>query len=212
MVYVADTWNHRIQVFTSEGLFVRMWSTFNAGGFEDGFWGPRGIVVDAQNRVYVTDTGKQRVVIFDSMGNYLTQFGSLGMDLGKLDEPVGIDLDADGRVYVADTWNYRVQVFEPDESGLQFRAVSFWEVDAWQSQSLDNKPFLALDQNGRVILTDPDRGRVIVFDQNGQFEFLWGGFDNSYTMTTISGVTIAFNGDVWVTDSANHSLLKFVVP
>ena len=212
MVYVADTWNHRIQVFTSEGLFVRMWSTFNAGGFEDGFWGPRGIVVDAQNRVYVTDTGKQRVVIFDSMGNYLTQFGSLGMDMGKLDEPVGIDLDADGRVYVADTWNYRVQVFEPDESGLQFRAVSFWEVDAWQSQSLDNKPFLALDQNGRVILTDPDRGRVIVFDQNGQFEFLWGGFDNSYTMTTISGVTIAFNGDVWVTDSANNSLLKFVVP
>ena len=212
LVYVADTWNHRIQVFTSEGEFVRMWSSFDGGGFEDGFWGPRGIAVDARNRVYVTDTGKQRVVIFDSMGNYLTQFGSLGLDIGKLDEPVGIDVDADGKVYLADTWNYRVQVFEPDESGMQYQVVSFWDVDAWQSQSLDNKPFLAVDQTGRIFLTDPDRGRVIVFDQNGQFQFLWGGFDNSYMMTTIVGVTVAFNGDIWVTDSTNNSLLKFVMP
>ena len=211
-VYVADTWNHRIQVFTPDGDFVRMWNTFYVGGTQDGFWGPRGITVDASNRVFVTDTGKQRVVIFDNMGNYLTQFGGIGLDAGKMDEPVGIELDQDGLVYIADTWNYRIQVFAPDPTGLQYQSMKMWDVEAWQSDSLDNKPFLALDEQKNVYITDPDRGRVIVFDQDGQFLKLWGGFDNSYLMTTISGITVAANGNVWLTDATNNSLLEFVMP
>ena len=212
LVYVADTWNHRIQVFTPEGEFLRMWSTFDVVGAVDGFWGPRGIAVDKDNRVFVTDTGKQRVVIFDSQGNYLTQFGSLGLDTGNLDEPVGIDIADDGRVYIADTWNYRVQVFAPDASGLQYQSVNMWDVDAWSSDTLDNKPFLALDDVGNVYLTDPDRGRVIVFDGEGQFLRIWGGFDNTYTMNVISGVTIGEDGSVWVSDALSNTLLKFIMP
>ena len=210
-VYVADTWNHRIQVFSPDGQFLRMWSAFEVAGTMDGFWGPRGIAVDKDNRVYVTDTGKQRVVIFDAEGNYLTQFGGLGLEVGKLDEPVGIDVDSDGKVYVADTWNNRIQIFEPDANKLQYTSVFFWEVDAWQSQSLDNKPFLALDGEGNILITDPDRGRVLVFDLQGKFQYLWGGFDNSYMMTTISGITIGRDGEIWVSDASNSSLLKFVI-
>lgn len=212
LVYVADTWNHRIQVFTAQGEFLRMWSTFDVLGSVDGFWGPRGIAIDKDNRVFVTDTGKQRVVIFDSQGNYLTQFGSLGLEAGKLDEPVGIDIASDGRIYIADTWNYRVQVFAPDASGLQYQSVAMWDVDAWSSDTLDNKPFLALDESGNVYLTDPDRGRVIVFDGEGQFQRIWGGFDNTFTMNVISGVTIGQDGSVWVSDALSNTLLKFVMP
>ena len=212
LVYVADTWNHRIQVFTQEGEFLRMWNSFEVVGTMDGFWGPRGITVDKDNRVFVTDTGKQRVVIFDSQGTYLTQFGGLGLDAGKLDEPVGIDIADDGRVYIADTWNYRVQVFTPDASGLQYQSVNMWDVDAWSSDTLDNKPYLALDESGNVYLTDPDRGRVIVFDGEGQFLRIWGGFDNTYTMNVISGVTSGDDGSVWVSDALSNVLLKFVVP
>ena len=212
LVYVADTWNHRIQVFTAQGEFLRMWSTFDVLGTVDGFWGPRGIAIDKDNRVFVTDTGKQRVVIFDSQGNYLTQFGSLGLEAGKLDEPVGIDIASDGRIYIADTWNYRVQVFAPDASGLQYQSVAMWDVDAWSSDTLDNKPFLVLDESGNVYLTDPDRGRVIVFDGEGQFQRIWGGFDNTFTMNVISGVTIGQDGSVWVSDALSNTLLKFVMP
>ena len=212
LVYVADTWNHRIQVFTAEGDFLRMWNAFEILGVLDGFWGPRGIAVDQSNRVFVTDTGKQRVVIFDSQGNYLTKFGSIGLEAGELDEPVGIAIAKDGRVFVADTWNYRVQVFEPDASGLVYQSVTMWDVDAWSSDSLDNKPFLALDENGSVYLTDPDRGRVIVFDAEGQFQQIWGGFDNSFIMNIISGITIGGDGSIWVSDVLSNTLLKFALP
>ena len=109
LVYVADTWNHRIQVFSPDGDFLRMWSAFEIDGVLDGFWGPRGIAVDENNHVFVTDTGKQRVVIFDTEGNYLSQFGGIGLEDGKMDEPVGIAVSKDGLVYIADTWNYRIQ-------------------------------------------------------------------------------------------------------
>ena len=211
-VYVADTWNHRIQVFTPDGQFLRMWSVFEVNGLPDGFWGPRGIAVDQTGRVFVTDTGKQRVVVFDANGTYLTQFGGLGLEAGNLDEPVGIEISPDGKIYIADTWNYRVQVFEPDPTGLQFRSARLWEVDAWSSDSLDNKPFLALDKDGNVYITDPDRGRVIGFDGEGTFKVLWGGFDNSYPMGVISGIATTADGKVWVSDSTSNTLLLFQPP
>ncbi len=211
-LYVADTWNHRIQVFDSAGNFLRMWSTFDVAGMPEGFWGPRGIALDAEGRVYVTDTGKQRVVVFEKTGAYRTQFGGQGLELGKLDEPVGIAIGKDGKVYVTDTWNQRVQVFQPSPDGMVFTGLKDWELDAWFSNSIENKPYLALDAEDNVYITDPDMGRVIVFDRNGDFKVLWGGFDNSYLMGVIIGITVGEDGSVWVSDSTNNSLLQFNLP
>lgn len=47
-VYVADTWNHRIQKFTSDGQFVTMWGYFGQAERPDAFWGPRDVAVDAR--------------------------------------------------------------------------------------------------------------------------------------------------------------------
>ncbi|MBU4224325.1 MAG: SMP-30/gluconolactonase/LRE family protein, partial [Chloroflexi bacterium] len=127
-VYVADTWNYRIQKFTADGGFLSMWQTFGLLEEPDTFYGPRGIAVDAHGRVFVVDTGNKRVVVFDAEGKYLTQFGGAGLGPGQMDEPVGIAVDADGNVYVADTWNQRVQVFAPDETGLIYTPISEWAV------------------------------------------------------------------------------------
>ena len=67
-VYVADTWNHRIQNFTAEGKFIKMWGYFGQAESPDAFWGPRDLAIDADGNVYVTDTGNKRIVIFDSDG------------------------------------------------------------------------------------------------------------------------------------------------
>ncbi len=116
-VYVADTWNNRIQKFTSKGDFITTWGHSGLAEDMNSFYGPRGIAVDAAGRVFITDTGNKRVVVFTSDGEPITQFGSVGIDPGNFDEPVGIAVGRDGRVYVADTWNQRVQVFTPDAPG-----------------------------------------------------------------------------------------------
>ncbi|HPH96247.1 MAG TPA: SMP-30/gluconolactonase/LRE family protein [Anaerolineaceae bacterium] len=210
-VYVADTWNNRIQKFTADGAFVKQWGKPGQAETPDSFWGPRGVAVDAQGRVYVTDTGNKRVVIFTSNGEFLSEFGGAGIEPGQLDEPVGIAVDASGNVYVADTWNGRIQVFAPDELRQVFTPVSQWPVEAWGSQGIDNKPFLAVDNAGNIFFTDPEAGRVIQFNSGGQFVRTWGEADKSgISLNMASGVAVDSNtGLVWVSDGVDNRLLAY---
>ena len=50
-VYVADTWNHRVQKFTADGEFVKMWGYFGQAETPEAFWGPRDVAVDSNGRV-----------------------------------------------------------------------------------------------------------------------------------------------------------------
>jgi predicted membrane-bound mannosyltransferase/DNA-binding beta-propeller fold protein YncE len=210
-VYIADTWNHRIQKYSPDGQFVSMWGYFGQAETPDAFWGPRDVAVDAQGRVFVTDTGNKRVVVFDADGNYLTQFGEFGLEIGQFDEPVGISIDPAGLVYVADTWNQRIQVFR-EENG-EFIPDHSWEMAAWYGQSLDNKPYITIDEQGRVFVTDPEYPRVIQFDEQGQFVRYWGnqgtGLDG---FGLVNGIAVDTQGGVWVVDTGNNRLLHFTVP
>jgi DNA-binding beta-propeller fold protein YncE len=67
-VYVADIDNHRIQKFTSAGVFLTKWGTNGTG---DGEFGPRiddpmalGVAVAPDGSVYVADTENHRIQKF----------------------------------------------------------------------------------------------------------------------------------------------------
>ena len=121
-VFVADTWNHRVQKFNSNGEFLLEWSSAGlASEGPDRLWGPRGIAVSPASHVYLTDTDNKRVAVFDAFGKYLFEFGAAGG--GRLDEPVGIAIGPDGRVFIADTWNLCVAVFTAEG-----QSISSWPV------------------------------------------------------------------------------------
>ena len=104
--------------------------------------------MDENGHVYVADTGNKRIVVFDTEGTFITEFGEVGFGDGQFDEPSGLALDSDGNLYVADTWNQRIQVFSPDINGLAQNFLSKWDVEGWYGQSLDNKPYLTSDRMG----------------------------------------------------------------
>ena len=214
-VYVSDTWNHRVQKFDKNGKFITMWGSFGQSDATNQMvlYGPRGISVDANGHVYLADTGNKRIIVFDSDGNFVTQIGSEGFDIGQFSEPVDVKLDAQGNVYVTDTWNQRVQVFSPSPDGKAFIPLRQWPIHGWKSQSLDNKPYIAVAPNGNVFVTDPEGYRVIEFTAEGKPVRLWGayGTDNS-SFGLASGIAIDANGLVWVTDSANSRVMRFSVP
>jgi DNA-binding beta-propeller fold protein YncE len=212
-VYVTDTWNHRVQKFSATGSPLKAWGIFGQGETLNALYGPRGIAVDAQGRVYVADTGNKRIVVFDADGNPLTQIGSGGFDPGQFDEPVGVAVDAEGRVYVADTWNQRIQTFVPSADGLTFTPERQWDVFGWAGQGLDNKPFIAVDAQKHVFITDPEGYRVMEFSDTGSLLKVWGDYgDTSNTFGLTSGIAVDAEGHVWVTDSVFHRILRFTVP
>jgi DNA-binding beta-propeller fold protein YncE len=212
-VFVADTWNHRIQKFTADGQFVKMWGFFGQGVAPEAFWGPRDLAFDSKGRLFVTDTGNKRIVIFDQDGNYLDEFGSPGIDPGQFDEQVGIAINAQDQLFVTDTWNQRVQVFQIDpQSGKTFFLRS-WEIFGWFGQSLDNKPYIAVDNRGNVFVTDPEGYRVIQFTEEGQFVRTWGDYSAGIDgFGLAAGVGVDKEGHVWVSDAVNRVLLRFTLP
>lgn len=210
-VFVADTWNHRVQKFNAQGEFLASWGYFGTAEAPEAFWGPRDIAVDASGRVFVSDTGNKRIVVFDSDGNFITQFGSAGLGAGQFDEPVGLAVDKQGIVYVADTWNQRIQTFR--ELDGQFLPDRSWDIAAWYGQSLENKPFLAVDENGNVFATDPEGYRVLQFDSQGQIVRYWGDFGSGLDSFGMAGsVMVDSQGAVWVSDSGNSRIMRFQLP
>lgn len=213
-VYVADTWNNRIQKFDANGRFLTMWGKGvpSQDGAFDSFYGPRAVAISLDGRrVYVADTGNKRIVIFDENGRGIGVIGAGGFEPGFLDEPVGLAVDAERNVYVADTWNQRIQRFRPlfpEADDYVFDAE--FAVEAWAGQSVENKPYLALDARGRIYVTEPEGYRVLVFDRDGQFLTTWGdaGTDNT-TFSLLSGIAIGPEGDVYVSDSGNFRIMKF---
>ncbi|MFN2158299.1 MAG: flippase activity-associated protein Agl23 [Anaerolineae bacterium] len=207
-VYVADTWNHRIQKFAADGEFVTMWGVYGmtegASGSPGVFWGPRGVAIGPEGMIYVTDTGNKRIQVFTPEGELVTQWGGQGATEGKFDEPVGIAIASDGRIYVADTWNQRIQAFST--SGIP---LTQWAVNTWLGESLENKPYLAVDAQGRVYATDPEGYRILVFDQDGTFLTSirqYGSDEQSFMLPT--GIAVDQEGYIWVADPGTHRVLK----
>lgn len=208
-VYVADTWNHRIQMFTADGEFISMWGSLGQADSQTSFWGPRDVAISQDGKVFVTDTGNKRIVVFDSNGAPLTEFGEPGMLDGEFDEPVGIAIGSEGQIYVADTWNQRIQEFSADASGV-YSSINSWDLSGWYGESLDNKPFIGIDANDYVYAVDPESYRILVFTSQGDFVEYWGDYGTgSDTFGLPSSIAIDDEGNAWVTDAGNSRIMHF---
>jgi DNA-binding beta-propeller fold protein YncE len=150
-LYVADTWNGRVQAF-------RLTGEHRASA--PGLYGPRGVAVDPRGRVWVTDSGNHRIVLYDRELSQILVFGKRGAAAGEFSGPVGIAADHTGKVYVADTGNRRIQVLD---SGGQPQGT--WAVPGWGDGV---EPHVEVDRDGAVYVSDPARDAVFQFDSAGK--------------------------------------------
>lgn len=149
------------------------------------FRAPSGIAVDVRGRVWVADTGNDRVQAF-------THDGALVRVLaGRLKAPEGVAVDAAGNVYVADTGNRRV---------VQF---SWWGGFVREFGGLDRPRGLALDHAGRLLVDDT--GRVARFDTRTGAALS----DTTEPIGSPRGMVDDGVGGVWVAETGNHRIVHF---
>lgn len=175
-IYVADTWNGRIQAFDMNGEFLRRWGYFNTtdGTLGDplALFGPRGVAVDTDGNVLVADTGNKRILQFTPTGELLRQVGGGGVQLGMFAEPTDVAVDpGDGSIFVADAWNRRIQKLDGT-----LQALAEWPVSSWGSQHLYYKPFVTVAGNGDVYISDPENFRILVYNSAGGLKAAFGNF------------------------------------
>lgn len=110
-LYVADTLNSRIQIFdTRDGRWLR--TLGRRGLYVGNFERPKGVAVDDEGNVYVVESYRDHLLIFDGRGRFLLPIGGTGAGLGQFFLPAGVTVDRHNRIYVADMFNGRVAVFQ----------------------------------------------------------------------------------------------------
>ncbi len=147
-LYVADTDNHRVSVFTVGGEFITCWPTRDAC---------YGLAIDGSGRVFVGNIGGS-IDIFTVEGISIGSIGSPGLGPGQLQQPRDVALDALGRVYVADSYNHRIVVFNGDGTYLM----------QWGTRGSDPGQFIrpegvAVGTDGLVYVADTWNDRIQVF-------------------------------------------------
>ena len=108
-ILVADSCNHRIQVFSRDGQWLKSFGGPGSGLGELSY--PYDVRVDHQGRQYVCEFGNSRIQVFDANNQPLEIIGGAGARPGQFNNPWSIALDSRGNLYVADSANHRVQKF-----------------------------------------------------------------------------------------------------
>ncbi len=106
-LHVADSCNHRIQVFSADGRFLR---AYGRPGNQPGEMSyPFDIRIDDAGRQYVCEFGNSRIQVFDREDRLIEVIGDTGRAPGQFSNPWSIALDSQGNLIVADSQNHRVQ-------------------------------------------------------------------------------------------------------
>ncbi len=111
LVYVLDACNHRIDVFKTDGTWVRNMGSCGSGLGQFRF--PYGMTMDRQGHLIVSEFGNNRIQMIDKeTGKGLATWGRAGRDPGELAYPWGVMVDNRDRIVAVDAGNNRLQVFE----------------------------------------------------------------------------------------------------
>ena len=101
-IYIADTNNHRVQVFGCNGEYLFM--------FSEKMNGPVGICI-SQNKVFVTQYSGHCINMYKLEGKLIKSVGSEGNGEAQFYHPRGLDVsDRNNNIYVCDCWNHRIQI------------------------------------------------------------------------------------------------------
>ena len=177
-LYVADTFNNRVQAFYLPTLQLR----FILGGEEHpnqaacdsvsvdlGLNQPKDIVTDSKGHLYVLDSGNKRILQFSRDGVFLRTINCQGE--GQLSEPVAIAVDEEDILYVIDARNYAIVKFS--QNGECENVGNCLRTDPQISQP----SHIAVDRDKNIYLAEKVRAcgtedivstRVYQFDASGR--------------------------------------------
>jgi len=181
-MYIADTTNNRILKYKSDntpdwaiGLptptpSIGPGTPTPVAPTGPYFLNPYGITVDSQNKIYVADSGYNRIQKFDANGNIERAWGQYGsadnLPEPQFDNPQGMAIETTGSlteyyIYVADTGNNRIQRFNQD--GTKDPTQDVWGVYGTGDGQFNQPRGITLDSSKRVYVSEAAGKRIQVF-------------------------------------------------
>ena len=205
-MYVADTNNHRIQVYASDGSFLKTIGT-GVGQEEGQLYYPEALALDDPadpGFLYVADSANNRIQVFDvDSGASVQTWGKAGDADGDLNVPRGIATDG-SYVYGVDTRNYRVQKFTTAGT-----FVKKWGVAGVGEGAFEVPSGISVD-NGNVYVVDEYGGTVQVFDTNGGFITKFGEYGSEEGQLNFPDEIAVCGNTIYIAEAGISRVSRFV--
>ncbi|MBM4249814.1 MAG: hypothetical protein FJ149_10375, partial [Euryarchaeota archaeon] len=192
-IYVSDTLNHRVQIFTAlGGLAARLGQTGTPGYDPSHFMHPRGLEVGTDGRVFVADGGghppgtlasNHRVLVFFDLADGAADFqlgitGQPGNTSLNLNQPWDVSVNGAGRIAVADkgitlsgpmTFHQgtRVQLFNGLGDAAADYTLGVSGLPGMDSTRLSFPRGVGETEDGSVFVADTGNNRVVLFKNDG---------------------------------------------
>jgi len=206
-VFVADTHEHCVTVFSPEGEVLAQFGEF---GMEPGeFQFPTDVAFGPDGRIYVAEYGgNDRIQVFDRDFRLLFQFGSFGPEPGQFNRPQGMAFNADRtELYVADSCNHRIQVFNPD--GELLRILGSVGTDPGEFRY----PYgVKLLEDGTVLVCEFGNSRLQKLTRTGEPLGMHGGPGKDPGRLASPWSTAETDGMLFVLDSRNSRVQVIDTP
>ena len=180
-----------IQKYDVTGTPVDLWRTSTTNGIES----------DRAGRLYAASLQGTSVDRLTDTGNLLSSWRASGSEPGRLLRPDQVAVDASGAVYVANGSDFGGG-FHARINRLDGDLV--YQTELWQD--LEKAPQywsgLAVNSQGNVFASNPDRQRIVKFDANGVGLDYW-------TVNNPQALAVDDSGNVYVMDGNTGDIEKY---
>ncbi len=186
--YVAEQGNQRLQKFLL---------TSQHSGVVDGFRSPSGVAFDAAGKLWIADTGNARVLQLDIHTQKFTK--SMERSSG-IQKPIALTVDTAGNLFVTEGANADV---------IRFSASGTRVYGLADNRRLAGPRQCAIDNIGRIYLVESEANRLHIFTPSGDSLIT---FDKPSSklgpLNSPSGVALGPNGEIYISDTGNHRVLR----
>jgi DNA-binding beta-propeller fold protein YncE len=205
LVVVTDTMRSVVYVFDIPNRKV-----FPIGWRRKGkLSSPAGVAIDTKRHIYVADSGRGKVIVFDSQGHYLSEVGDPKQFSRLSDVAVS---PRTGDIYALDRGGvdsdfHRISVFHPDGQFVRFIA----ERGSGRGQ-LNHPNQLVVNGEGHIFVLDAGNFRVQIFDEKGNYLNSWGRVGQGLgNLARPRGIAVNEQNLVMITDAAFQNFQIFDV-
>lgn len=179
-----------VQVYTTDGRFVRSWG-------KGRFVNPHHLRIDHEGNIWLCDFGLHIVQKYTPEGKLLMTLGvkgEKGNDERHFNMPTDMAIAKNGDIFVADGYgNRRIVHFNRDG-----KFIKAWGEYGSKPGRFILPHAIVIDSQGRLYVADRNSARIQVFHQDGEFIEQWANVIMPW------GMSITDKDEIWVCGSSPH--------
>lgn len=202
-IFVADTGNSQIQVFSANGKWLE-----NLGKDKIPF--PSGLVY-SDHKLYIADPNAKKIFVYEEgKKEFSLLLDNQKLTLkdgtqGQVIRPSGIQVGSDHLFYITDIANQCLIVLNGEGKVLKSIGNSGTGDGQFQYPNA-----LFVDKEGKIYVSDSNNGRLQIFNKEGELLTKINGINGKYgAMTLPRGIAVTDQGMIYVVDVFSHTLRVF---